>query len=1300
MGISFMSSRLAHLFGQFELVEGGVSCALPASSNARLVLAYLLLHRGEGCSRTVLAELIAPELPETQALHALSQALWHIRRALPGWLDSDAFQVSFAANIQISTDAKEFAALLEPHLSGCGQASATLRDLKRAVEFYRGDLLEGYYQDWVLLERERLREQYLQALEMLVTAYKSTLQYQQALAAALHWAGTDPLSESAHREVMRLYHYLGCPAEALRQYEKCREILRQEFDLEPEPETDQIARAIRQRSQNTLAPHLPEPHLAPGFALFGDLSRSMLPLIGRRLERASLANWLQPGKAGNASLILVEGEAGVGKTRLLQEVARDVEWYGAQVLWGEATPFADRPPLEALVTALNGGLKPLRVEQLQHLVEALWLQALEPLFPQLIQNIPGLAPFPELESHEAKVRLQEGLARLLAAWATLVPLVIIIEDIHWIDVDTLDTLVNLAFRLCDTKVAFVLSFRREDLAGRPEIQAKLLALRPEMVRGRLALTSLEAEAIHELVQASLGLGEISAAFKGLLHHKTNGNPLFILEVLRGLYDEGVLRQNPEGSWVTPFDLDVGDGDLPLPPAVEQVISHRLEQLPPRLRQMLEALSVLGDEFDFNQIACLGLPDMPALVGMLQELTQRRLILETSQGYRFAHDKIRQAVHEGLSKTQRTLWHRQLAAALEQAYPHLVESLALHFTEGEVWRNACVYQKLAAEKARQALAYTGACDHITQAILAAGQAGLPASEIFDLLRFREEILEVLGRRQEQGQDLEQMARLGQADPCRWSDALRRQANWLCSVNRFDAAEAAARQSMELAQQIGDENAQIAARFTLGAILHEFYTNRFDEATDCFLAAAEYYHRTQNWKHAAEVHGWLAKCESLNLPGTTHIEEARQALALAQQSGDKALQADLYCLWASIHQMNGSEQALVVQAYQNALEIACTIGYRLVEARTFNNLANLCVIQTPDQALSYYDQAAAIFQVIGDERRAAIVRLNAALNRALLLGDVAASNQAAETALAYAATAGDGWVRGLAWLVMGIAAWRKSDLETAHRLLEDAASTFKAIGNHVLLVQTALIQTYVELDLDMPEEAIATSQIAEALARQTAWLPAQVMAQAARATAYLRLHRLEDADRLSAEALQGLPPIIDRPWVIHFARYQALAAQYRHEEAHQALESAYRALKQTFDQLTPEHRLMSSQQVPEHRLILETWQAARPRQVPVQLVRANVPLGRPPRENEWVSVNWTIATSEDENFPGKVKRRQQRILRLLQEAYAAGAAATNENLAEALEVSSRTIAADIAVLERKHAGLLQASMRGRISVKLEA
>ena len=305
-----MPSWQVRLFGQFEFTRGDISCDLPASTSARALLAYLLLHKGRLIPRSTLADLVAPEASEEQARRALSQALWHVRRCLPELLHNEAGQVGIVQPVEIWVDALEFQTLAEQSLAGRIQLVIALTTLRQAVDLYRSDLLEGYYDEWVLIESERLRDLYLRVLESLVIAYKTALQYQHALSTALRLTSIDPLNESAHREVMRLYHYLGCPAEALNQYETCRKIMLREFSLELEAETIQLAQAIAMPTTRKATPHLPEPSSVTDDRLLVGQTRAAIPLVGRSVEQALLVGWLRQSNTARGRFILLEGEAG------------------------------------------------------------------------------------------------------------------------------------------------------------------------------------------------------------------------------------------------------------------------------------------------------------------------------------------------------------------------------------------------------------------------------------------------------------------------------------------------------------------------------------------------------------------------------------------------------------------------------------------------------------------------------------------------------------------------------------------------------------------------------------------------------------------------------------------------------------------------------------------------------------------------------------------------------------------------------------------------------------------------------
>ena len=876
----------AQLLGTLAVFRDGVELPLPASANARRLLAYLLL-RQKPQARTIVAGRLWPDVPEVAARRSLRQALWQINRCLPGLLVSaDPEHLALAADLDLQLDNLEFENLARPHLPGAGYWSETARDLQPAADLYQGDLLEDFDEDWILAERERLRELYLQVLEMLAAALKATLRYERALGTVLQLISADPLRESAYQEAMRLYHYLGNPAAALKQFQLCQDVLEREFGLAPSPETRALAQAIALQAVPSSGAHLPAPQLASHSGLPGRQTLAALPLVGRAAERMRLLQWLQLDEPEPSHLVLVEGEAGVGKTRLLQEVAQDAQWHGATVVWGKASQFEGGRPLGPLLDALEAGLSPLRVEQLQSLVEPLWLQVLEPLLPQLAAGLPSPVSLPALEAALARARLVEALGRLLAGWAQIVPLMVVIEDVQWAAPDALDTLARLPAHLGAAAVVVIMSYRAEEVDGRPAFRQALQALPPESVRGQLKLEGLDQAATRALIQASLG-GPATASFETLLYEETRGNPLFVLETLRELFDEGVLRQNPDGSWSSPYDALPGEADLPLPPAVEDVILRRLEQLAPDLRAFLETLAAMGAQFEFKQLAGLG--EAPALIRALQDLLKRQLLAETRQAYHFRHDKIRQVVYENLPAERRRALHQQIALDLEKAEPEAVEELGRHFEAAQSWDKAATYLRRAAEKARAALAYAGALQHLGRACHAAELAGRPAAERFDWRCAHEALADLLGERRLQAQDLDDLEKLASqlSGQCAWLTVLLRRARLEYELGDYERMEGTARQALALAGQIGAPQQQAEALNCLADAFHGRFAD--DQAIPLYEQVIALCGVSGLKEPACQTHRQLAISYSDTMQLSSARGHAAAALTLAEDTGNLSLQA---------------------------------------------------------------------------------------------------------------------------------------------------------------------------------------------------------------------------------------------------------------------------------------------------------------------------------------------------------------------------------------------------------------------------
>jgi DNA-binding SARP family transcriptional activator len=718
---------------------------------ARSLLAYLVIHRDRPHTRDLLAGTFWPDLPDAAARRRLTQALWQIRRTFEPHpiLHAEGDMIRVNSDRPLWLDVEQF----ERQAAG-----DQIGDAARAADLYGGDLMAGFYDDWLVAERERLRDLFLAVLERLIEGYKQRGEYERALLHARRLVAEDPWREPAHGEVMRLCHFLGRDAEALKQFDICRQVLKEEMDAEPSAETTALAQEIARGGPPEQAPYLPQP--VPGLLQPAAPAAGAIPLglVGREEERAALVSHLEAAASGLGGLVLIEGEAGVGKTRLLQEVARDAEWRGVQVLWGRCREGVGAAPFAPWVEALQSAITPLRVEQWSRLVERIWLQVLCPLLPALAAALPDLPPPSRIEPERERERLVNALAQLLAAWSQGLPLLLVLEDLHWADEDSLEMLAALGQRLRAQRVLLAGSYRGDEARSHPSLWPRLQALDRAGLRQRLALAPLDQATTGELVRRGLGMRLPAPLFASRLYRETGGNPLFILEVLRALYDDGVLFQDQQGEWSTTWDETTADyAELALPTAVERVIAHRLALLRPDERAALEAAAVLGDEFSFHLLQETGGQEGSRLVAAVDNLVRRQFLVERPAAYQFGHDEIRRIAYHSIAAPERKAIHRRAAAALESLRPDPLlgnAALAHHLAQGEVWDRAVESYAAAGREAAAVYAAESALHAYGQAvaILEAQRpfpAGQAAGRHFDLLAARCPLLYLRGESRRRG-----------------------------------------------------------------------------------------------------------------------------------------------------------------------------------------------------------------------------------------------------------------------------------------------------------------------------------------------------------------------------------------------------------------------------------------------------------------------------------------------------------------------------------------------------------------------
>jgi DNA-binding SARP family transcriptional activator len=430
------------VLGGFEArVEGIGPCPLSVRK-VQALLAYLALPAGQAHSRDKLAALLWGEVPESQARTSLRQALFTLRHGLgdaAGALRGDGASVSLdPATVEVDAQAFEREA-----------AVATPEALARAAALYRGDFLTGLavqeplFEEWLVSERERLRELALEVLARLLAYQRQTGSVEAAARTALHLLGLDPLQEAVHRKLMRLYVQLGRREAALQHYQRCVEVLGRELGVEPEAETKALYQEILRLRQTHLA-------VMPT----GTTDRVPdAPLVGRAPELSRIHDTLAAAWAGHGRILAIVGEAGIGKSRLLEELAAEGGRRGGAVVLGRAYESEQLLPFGPWVDALrDAGIlaDPPALEGLG----AGRLSEFSRLFPELTEASRA-APVDQTD----QLRLFEALAELLRRLALARPLVVLLEDCHWADDMTPRFLAYLARRLHSAPILLVVSVR-------------------------------------------------------------------------------------------------------------------------------------------------------------------------------------------------------------------------------------------------------------------------------------------------------------------------------------------------------------------------------------------------------------------------------------------------------------------------------------------------------------------------------------------------------------------------------------------------------------------------------------------------------------------------------------------------------------------------------------------------------------------------------------------------------------------------------------------------------------------------
>ena len=439
--------------------------------------------------------------------------------------------------------------------------------------------------------------------------------------------------------------------------------------------------------------------------------------VGRQQELGALKAALEGVLSGEGRMVTVVGEPGIGKTRVALELATYARLRGAQVLWGRCYESEGAPAYWPWVQALRDYVREKEPQQLQAELGA-GASAISEIVPDIRQRLPDM-PEPSRvdDPQQARFQLFDSLTAFLKSAARTQPLVLVLDDLHWADEGSLRLLEFVARELVGARLLLFGTYRDTELNRRHPLSQTLAELTRERLSERILLRGLSREDIDRFVEATCGTSP-PAELVSLIHTQTEGNPLFVTEIVRLLVQEGELtpeRLTGEKSW-----------SLRIPEGVREVIGRRLDRLTERCNETLTIASVIGREFSHDQLKAL-IDDVSEdrLLDVLEEALAAHVIEELPRSlgrYQFSHALIQETLTEELSLTRRVRLHARIGEALEQLYAgeadrHAAE-LAYHFAEAQTLLEPTKlvrYSLVAGEAALAAHAHEQALAHFEGAL---------------------------------------------------------------------------------------------------------------------------------------------------------------------------------------------------------------------------------------------------------------------------------------------------------------------------------------------------------------------------------------------------------------------------------------------------------------------------------------------------------------------------------------------------------------------------------------------------------
>jgi predicted ATPase len=873
--------------------------------------------------------------------------------------------------------------------------------------------------------------------------------------------------------------------------------------------------------------------------------------VGRKEELDRLHRSWQETLPGKSLLTLIAGESGVGKTRLLEELAVQVQLDGGRIAFGQCEERGGSAynPWRTILRLLVPHVESVDRKLMERLGPVLAI-----LLPELWQRVyvSQVGVPSALEPEAAQRRLNRVIVRLLHSAARLRPTLVVIEDAHWADEATLELLQFLTRIKPQTALYMCVTYRPNEVgAGHPLSRLKNSEI------PHLTLKGFPLETTGDLLCSMLGVEELPEHFVDQVQSSTAGNVFFVRELVRAWAEDGRVLQRTRTGW----RIDEQKfGEVGLSESIHQVILRRLERLSPDSRRLLQQAAVVGSVFWDGLLETLLPASQLGIQIALSEALGKELVYEQETSafagereYRFVGQMVRDVNYDSIALKERQLLHKRIAAwLLDRPAKEVQEHLGLiadHLESGGLEKKAIVYLRKAGYQAMNQFAHSKALQYLSRALDLT-----PVSnylERYELVLTREKINGLQGRREEQAHDLKvlkELADLLKDDELRVKVALRR-AHYGQLMGDFSEAILAAQRAINLAQSTGQVDSQALGYLYWGQVLcrqgaYEAAEIRLEEAWELARNAAIRQTEADSLRNLGIVSYYLGDYTRAGM----YYE---RALHIHREIGDQQ---------GSGHALNNLGIISFYQGdygearsfYEQALDIRQQIGDMRGESEAYNNLGSVySELGDYERARIFFEKALRLHREIGDRQNEALMLVNLSL-LFHKLDENRLAQKYSEQALHIAQEVGDRSTEAYAWTFLG------------HALAALASP-------HDLVQALEAYQGALDLRRELNQSNLATEPLAGS------------------ARVYLAQHNFELAKVQVEEILRFTESNTlegtEEPFRVLWTCYRVLEA-VQDSRAEDVLQRAYRWLQERADQIQNEAlRRSFLQNVAVHRSIVK-------------------------------------------------------------------------------------------------------------------